>query len=737
MFSNDKEIKKLEVTVDNIVYQTDSHEFKVVRVTTSDKAEKKFTAVGEMPELYEGQDLELEGKWVRHEKYGRQFQVNKCVVNQPTTEKGVKKFLASGLIEGVGEKYANRIVDKFGEDTLEVIEQQPKALLEVSGIGEKRLEKITESWEDQKEIREVMIALKSYDISTAYSLRIYRGYGARAPSIVKDDPYRLTHEIDGIGFKIADRIAAKVGIDHDDPERAKAGLRYTLRQSSSNGHVYLPRRILVDRAQEILGTDKGLIVEALEKMLEDGYLISSDELQANSRTPVYLPSLYFAEVEVADSLSSLDSTGRWEVGLDPGGVDNLIDSYQISSGFDYSGEQREAVRTALTNRVTVITGGPGTGKTTIITGIIAIMDKLGWEVTLAAPTGRAAKRLSEMTGENAKTIHRTLGYSPPGTFEHDEENQLDTDAIIVDELSMVDLRLLNHLLRAVPDGSRLVLVGDADQLPSVGPGDVINDIIKSNRVKTVNLTRIYRQSEASEIVENAHRINNGDYPAIRNRDDGDFFFFREDDPDAARRKIIELVSREIPGRWDLDPLDDLQVLSPMYKGVCGVDRLNEDLQKRLNDEGYGGEGIGDFYVGDKVMQTENDYEKLVFNGDIGRIVSLDKSNKELEVRYPDYGVINYKKGDIDSLDLAYAVTIHKSQGSEYEGVILPVLNQHFVMLKRNLLYTAVTRSKKLVMLVGSQKAIGIAVNNDEENRRFTALTERLRRSYEGLEKGLS
>ncbi len=737
MFSDEKEIKNLEVTVDSVVYQTDSNEFKVVRVTTSDKAERKFTAVGEMPELYEGQDLVLEGKWVSHEKYGRQFRVTKCVVNQPTTEKGVKKYLASGLIDGVGEKYANRIVEKFGEETLDVIENQPDALLEVSGIGEKRLEKITESWEDQKKIREVMIALKGYDISTAYSLRIYREYGAQAPTIVKSDPYRLTHEIDGIGFKIADRIAAKVGVDHDDPERAKAGLRYTLRESSANGHVYLPRRVLVDRAQEILGTDKGLVDGALDEMIADGYLISGDELEGTPQIPVYLPSLYFAEVEVADSLCSLDSHGRAKTGLDEGRVDNLIDSYQISSGFDYNGEQRDALRAALTNKVTVITGGPGTGKTTIIRGIISIMKQLGWKVTLAAPTGRAAKRLSETTGEEAKTIHRTLGYTPPGTYEHDEENKLETDAIVVDELSMVDLRLLNHLLRAVPEGSHLVLVGDADQLPSVGPGDVINDIIKSRRVKTVKLTKIYRQSETSDIVENAHRINSGEYPVARNRDEGDFFFFEEKDPDAARRKIIELVSREIPKRWDLDPLSDLQVLSPMYKGVCGVDRLNEDLQKRLNDEGHGGEGIGDFYVGDKVMQTKNDYEKLVFNGDIGRIVSLDKSEKELEVQFPDYGVINYKKGDITSLDLAYAVTIHKSQGSEYEGVILPVLNQHFVMLKRNLLYTAVTRSKKLVVLVGSQRALGIAVNNDKENRRFTALTERLRRSFKENEQRFS
>lgn len=733
MLIDENEIKKLDVTVDRIVYQAESNQYKVISVITSDKAEKRFTAVGEMPEVYEGQDLLLSGKWVRHERYGRQFQVDKCVASQPTTEKGIKKYLASSLIDGVGEKYAERIVERFGEGTLDLLEDSPEALLDVDGIGEKRLDKIVDSWEKQKKIREVMIALKTYDISTAYGLRIYKEYGSQASAIVENDPYRLTHEIDGIGFKIADRIARKVGIDHDDPERTKAGLRFTLRKSSSNGHVYLPQRVLVERAGEILGVDRHLIEDALRELIDDEYLIEDSQAKSTDQRPIYLPRFYFSEVESAENLARLDYSGSMETGLDIDRVESLIDGYQISSGFDYNQEQREALKAALLNKVTIITGGPGTGKTTIITGILEIMSKIGWEVTLAAPTGRAAKRLSETTGREAKTIHRTLGYQPPGIFEHDEENQLDTDAVVVDELSMVDLNLLDHLLRAIPEGSHLVLVGDADQLPSVGPGDVINDIIQADRIRTVELTQIYRQSGASDIVENAHRINNGQYPVIHNEDGGDFFFFRKDEPDGARQKIIQLVSKVIPSRWDMDPLDDIQVLSPMYKGVCGVDRLNEALQDKLNPDGGKQGQIGDFLVGDKVMQTRNDYEKRVFNGDIGRIVGIDKSVEELEIRFPEYGVINYKKEELPSLDLAYAITIHKSQGSEYDGVILPMLNQHYVMLKRNLLYTAVTRSRRLVMLVGSQKAIGMAVNNDQENRRYTGLTERLQRAFSKIE----
>lgn len=726
-------IKKLEVTVDRIVFQSEGNSFKVIRTTSSEDSEEKITAVGEMPEVYEGQDLVLEGVWVHHDRYGRQFQVKKCMVSAPTTKKGVKKYLASDLIKGVGEKYAERIVNKFGEETLDIIEKNPDFLLNVDGIGEKRLDQILESWEQQKEIRDVMIALKSHDISTAYGLRIYEKYGSQAQEIVKRDPYRLASDVDGIGFMIADRIAQKVGIDQEDPGRIKAGLRYTLRESSNDGHIYLPWRVLVEKAVELLDLPQGLVEGQLEKLLDEGGLITTEESEATDGKPVYLPFLYYAEQEVAEKLAVLDSFSRPESGLSSAHISELIDGSQMESGLEYNEEQQAAIRTALMNKVAVITGGPGTGKTTVITGMIAIMEKLGWDITLAAPTGRAAKRLTETTGREAKTIHRTLGYKPPGTFTRNEENQLPTDVVIIDELSMVDLRLINHLLRAIPVGSHLVLVGDADQLPSVGPGDVINDIINSGVISLVELTRIYRQSRTSDIVKNAHRINKGKYPVISNKDGADFFFFEESNPVDARKKIIKLVASEIPDKWDMDPLEDIQVLSPMYKGLCGVNMLNRKLQAKLNDNtNLDSSTVQSFRVGDKVMQTENDYDKGVFNGDIGKLVNFDRSTEELEVQFSDYGVINYKKDEATSLDLAYAITIHKSQGSEYEGVVLPILNQHFVMLKRNLLYTAVTRSRRLVVLVGSKRAAGIAINNDKETRRYSALAEELRESEKRL-----
>jgi len=417
---------------------------------------------------------------------------------------------------------------------------------------------------------------------------------------------------------------------------------------------------------------------------------------------------------------------------DEGRINELIDGYQIDSGIEYNPEQRKAIKAALREKVTVVTGGPGTGKTTIVTGIIALMEDMGWEVILAAPTGRAAKRLEETTGREAKTIHRTLGYKPPDEFEHNSENKLSTDAIIVDELSMVDLMLIDRLIQATPEGTNLVLVGDADQLPSVGPGDVMEDIINSGTVGVVQLDQIYRQSGRSDIVTNAHRINEGEFPVISGNNT-DFFFAEEEVPGRAAEKILKLVAEEIPGEWDMDPIKDVQVLSPMYKGECGVDQLNNSLQDELNpgDElGFGPRP--DFRIGDKVMQTANNYEKEVFNGDIGRIAGADRSVGELEVDFPDYGIVSYEKKEINALELAYAITIHKSQGSEYDAVIIPLLSQHYVMLKRNLLYTAVTRSRELVVLVGSKKAMGIAVNNDRESRRFTTLSSRLRKKAEEI-----
>lgn len=715
--------EKIEVTVESIVFQNRDNGFRVIRGSRTGKGEDTVTAVGKTPEIYEGQDLVLEGEWTRHDRYGRQFQIEKCQVDPPTTEKGVKRYLASGLIKGIGDKYAEKIVGRFGEDTLDVLEEEPESLLEISGIGEKKLEKVKESWKKQRQVKDVMVSLKRHDISTAYGLKIYEKYGAQASTVVENNPYRLTREIDGIGFKVADRIARKVGMEPEDSKRIKAGLVYTLEQASNDGHIYLPRTRLLEKSREILEVPRGMVGEEIDEMTSTGELM---EESVDGEARVYLPSLYFIEEEVAEKLVSLDQYGEGARISNEDRINELIDGYQIDSGIDYNPEQREAIKAALQEKVTVVTGGPGTGKTTIVTGIIALMEELGWEVILAAPTGRAAKRLEETTGREAKTIHRTLGFKPPNEFKYNSENKLTADAIIVDELSMVDLRLTDHLVQATPEGTNLVLVGDADQLPSVGPGDVMGDIIESGAVGVVKLDRIYRQSGRSDIVTNAHRINEGEFPRIRGNNT-DFFFVEEDVPGRASEEIVRLVADEIPNDWDIDPMKDIQVLSPMYKGECGVDQLNSALQDELNPGGELDFGPKeDFRIGDKVMQTENNYEKEVFNGDIGRIVGADKSTGELEVDYPDYGVISYEKGEINALELAYAITIHKSQGSEYDAVIIPLLNQHYVMLKRNLLYTAVTRSRELVMLVGSRKALGMAVNNDRESRRFTTLARRLK-----------
>ncbi len=717
------EKEKLEVTVDSVVFQNDDNGFRVIRAIRSDEGESRITAVGKTPEVYEGQDLVLSGEWTKHRKYGRQFQIEECQVDTPTTEKGVKRYLASDLIKGVGEKYAEKIVERFGEDTLDVIEDHPDYLLKVKGVGEKKLEKIKESWERQRQIKDVMVSLKAHDISTAYGLKIYEEYGSRASTVVEEDPYRLTREIDGIGFKIADRIARKVGMEAEDRKRIEAGLIYTLEEATDNGHIYLPANKLLERAREILELPPDPLKTALEKMVSGEALI--EESSSDSVSQIYLPSLYYAETEVANNLVALSQYGGGTRIEDESRINELIDSYQIETGIDYNEEQRKAIIASLKDKVTVITGGPGTGKTTIITGVIELMEDLGWEVILAAPTGRAAKRLEETTGREAKTIHRTLGYKPPGEFEYNSENKLSTDAIIVDELSMVDLWLIDHLIQATPAGTNLVLVGDADQLPSVGPGDVMKDIIDSGSVSVQELDKIYRQSQQSDIVTNAHRINEGEFPIIQ-EGDTDFFFYEEGKPDRVADKILELASEQIPRNWGLDPTEEVQVLSPMYNGGAGVDRLNDLLQDKLNP----GEDLTfapkEFRLGDKVMQTKNDYEKGVYNGDIGEIVGADKSLDRIEVQYPDYGIIPYEKDDIRALDLAYAITIHKSQGSEYQAVIIPLLNQHYVMLKRNLLYTAVTRSRELVVLVGSKQAMGIAINNDRESRRYTTLAKRLK-----------
>ncbi len=726
------EKKNLSITVDNIVY-SHSNGFTVVRGTRSDDTDL-VTAVGEMPPIEEGQNLDLTGHWTVHEKYGKQFQVEECEINLPTTENGIQNYLASDMVSGIGPKIAERITDEFGEETLKTIDENPKDLKKVKGIGEERLKEIEEGWGEQRKIRSVMLALKRYDISTNYALKLYREYGNRAPSIVEEEPYRLTREIEGIGFKRADQIARSAGLDADDPGRIGAGIEYALKDATEEGHLYLPKDELLRRTKELLSLDRGKIENRLGELKDEQQVIEQGPIgnfnpKNGSNYPVYLTAYFNAESGLAQKLaekvrekpsdSKLPSEEK---------IKKAVSQFGRAGDIDFNEEQLEAIETSLSNKATVITGGPGTGKTTTIRGIIRAFERLNDDVHLTAPTGRAAKRLSSTTGREAKTIHRLLGYKPPDQFRHHEGNELDTDAVIIDEMSMVDLLLMDSLIRAIPKDANIVMVGDVDQLPPVGPGDVLEELISSGKIPVIELSEIHRQARQSEIVANAHRINSGDFPAIEGGKTGDFWFFREENPERAARRVVKLAAEEVGESKDLDPFSEIQVLAPMHKGICGVDNLNTLLQEELNPNS-GRKVNGKYAAGDKVMQVENDYERDVFNGDIGRVSFGDSENDSLRVEFPGRGTLEYSEGDINKLVLAYAITIHKSQGSEYEAVIIPLLSQHYIMLKRNLLYTAITRSKQLVAVVGTQKSLAMAINNDEQKLRHSLLGERLRSNF--------
>lgn len=702
----------LRCVVERITYQNPENGYSVLKVKVKGYNDL-VTLVGNLLEVPVGSVLLCRGEWKVDKRYGSQFVAATWEETMPATVYGIEKYLGSGLVKGIGPRFARAIVQRFGTETIDIIETDIERLYEVPNIGRKRVAKIRESWEKQKDIKNVMLFLQGYGVSTAYAAKIYREYGKESIDKVKENPYRLADDIWGIGFKTADGIAAKMGYEKEDPRRCRSGILYTLGQLSDEGHVYAEEEQLVKTAEQLLEAGETAIRDSLARMLQAEDLILD-------KGAIYLPPFYHAECGTSRRLRDLaESTGRSL-------FDGLFDpsSLTAETGIEYDEVQLAAIRQAVTSKVMVLTGGPGTGKTTTTQGIIAALKKAGLRVLLAAPTGRAAKRMSEATGMEAKTIHRLLEYNPQDGYKRNDENPLEGDALIVDECSMIDILLMNNLLKAVPVGMRLVFVGDIDQLPSVGAGNVLRDIIDSQRIPVVRLVRIFRQAQKSRIVMNAHTINQGRFPDTSNGRDTDFFFMREDDPERAAETIVRLVKERLPRAYRESP-DRIQVLTPMQRGVVGAANLNLLLQQALNPSGPSlNRGGYTYRQGDRVMQQRNNYDKDVFNGDLGYIREVDTEERTLKVDF-DGKWIEYDITELDELTLAYATTIHKAQGSEYPIVVMPVLMTHFVMLQRNLIYTGITRAKKICVLIGAMKALAYAVRNVSVLKRNTSLRERL------------
>ena len=736
-------MEHLRCVVERITYQNEENGYAVIKCLAKGFNDL-VTVVGNMPDVHVGSVLSLGGTWRINGKYGRQFQMETFEETLPATVYGIEKYLGSGLVKGIGPKFAKRIVQKFGKDTLDVIETEPDRLLEVYGIGQLRVDRIKKSWQEQKEIKNIMLFLQGHDVSTSHATKIYKTYENESIRVVKENPYRLADDIWGIGFKTADSIATKLGFGHEKYVRLRSGILYTLNQLSDDGHCYATKDMLLKSGTEMLCVEESLLSMALDEMIRaedvivDG--IPSKEETAVPEKAIYLPPFYFSEVGVARRLHEiLRNTGS--IHINPVGLPQRI---QKKTGILYDEVQMQGIMAAVASKALVLTGGPGTGKTTTTLGIITAFREAGASILLAAPTGRAAKRLSEATGLEAKTIHRLLEAKPPEGYKRNEDNPLEGDVLIVDECSMIDIMLMYNLLKALPDTMTLILVGDIDQLPSVGAGNVLRDIIDSGCFPVVRLTRIFRQAQASRIIMNAHRINHGKMPDISNGRQSDFFFIDMDKEaqkrgiaaddtallaEEAAKEIVALVGTKLP-RYYRTPPREIQVLTPMQRGVVGATNLNQALQQAINPGEHGLKRGGFlFRAHDKVMQIRNNYDKDVFNGDIGVIESVDMEDRSLVVDF-DSKSVEYDVSELDELKLAYATTIHKSQGSEYPIVVIPILMNHFVMLQRNLVYTGITRAKKVLVMVGTKKALAYAVRNMVVQKRNTMLKERLQRLQE-------
>lgn len=705
---------KLRCVVEHITYQNQENGWSVMRVKVKGY-DNLVTLTGSLLDVPVGSVLLVDGDWRVDPRYGQQFVAQSWTEVMPATIYGIEKYLGSGLIKGIGPVYAKAIVSRFGLETINVIENDIERLLEVPRLGRKRMEKIRESWEKQKDIKEVMVFLQGYGVSTAFAAKIYRKYEKESIAKVKENPYQLADDIWGIGFKTADGIASKMGYEKNDPRRCRSGILYTLNELAEEGHVYAEPEQLVDAAVKLLEADESPVRQALASMIEANDIVSDNEV-------IYLPPFYHAENGSAKRLQSLlsdTSLFNADVAAEP-----EAEYGAKQGGIVYDNVQQAAIQKALDSKVMVLTGGPGTGKTTTTQGIIEAFKARHMSILLAAPTGRAAKRMTEATGMEAKTIHRLLEYNPMDGYKRNDENPLEGDALIVDECSMIDILLFYNLMKAIPSNMRLVLVGDIDQLPSVGAGNVLRDIIDSQQIPVVRLTRIFRQAQSSRIVMNAHAINAGQFPDIKNGHDTDFFFINQEDADEIVKLIIGLVRDRLPKTYGY-PAKEIQVLTPMQRGTVGAGNLNIELQKALNPSGASlARGGYTFRQGDKVMQIRNNYDKNVFNGDIGYITAVDTTERTLSITF-DNRVVEYDVTELDEIVLAYAVTIHKSQGSEFPVVVMPVTMKHFVMLQRNLIYTGITRAKKICVLVGTTKALAYAIRNNTVSKRNTKLKERL------------
>ncbi len=709
----------IEGSLEKIVFENHENGFMVARFRQSPK-NKLTTVVGNLGSVHVGEALSLEGEWVENKKFGPQFKVNTYIVKPPSSLEGIAKYLGSGVVKGIGPVMAERIVEMFGLEALDILENHPLLLSRVEGLGRKRIKQIKKEWDNQKESRDVMIFLQGHGITPVYSMKIFKRYGKESVQKVQENPYRLAQEIFGIGFLTADKIARNLGVEVNSPLRARAGLIYVMTKYQGDGHVYVPELMLLEQAEKILQIELIVLEEALNTLYEKKELIV-DRDEDNEKI-VYLKVLYLAETGVAERIKELCDGKN---GLPEVDIEAEIAWAEKEEQIELAPLQREAVFKALKNKVMVITGGPGTGKTTILKTILMILKKMKASYRLAAPTGRAAKRMREATGGDASTLHRLLEFNPKGgKFQRDFENPLEEQVVIVDETSMLDIVLAFYFFKAVEDKAHVILVGDIDQLPSVGPGSVLKNIIDSGVTEVVKLSEIFRQAEKSLTIVNAHRINQGQLPIIKKPEGDeipDFFFVEKDDPKEVAKTIKQLVLKRIPEKFNFDPVDDIQILSPMYKGAAGVDEINSSLQTELNAEAkFIERGDRIFREGDKVMQIRNNYDKEVFNGDIGRVFDIDNEEQEVAVDFLGT-IVRYDYLSLDELKLAYSISVHKSQGSEFRAVIVPLTTEHYIMLQRNLLYTAITRGKELVVLVGSTKALRAAVRNDQIKNRFTNL----------------
>jgi len=732
-------------TVERITYYNQENGYTVLRLRPNHKnslripglnLEGLLTVVGNLPEVSPGEKIQLEGDYTTHPKHGLQFKASQCEKMLPVTATAIERYLGSGLIKGIGPKLANRIVNVFKDKTLEIIEKDPDRLSEVPGIGEDRTSKITQSWKEQQKVKEIMLFLHGHSVSTNLAVKIYKTYGDQSLEILQENPYQLEEDIYGVGFKTADRIAQNLGLPQDHPSRIEAGIVYTINESINEGNVYLEMNALTERASELLEAERDMISSGLDRLIKNDRIKVEKSLSQHpekltavnsireiaedyGERKIYLTPFYHSERGVAEKISELLSYST-----EPRQGQLLLDGGRLSN------EQENALKRAIVSNFSILTGGPGTGKTTCLKVLIRYLESQNIRYALASPTGRAAKRLSQATERPASTIHRLLAYSPGKGYQYHKKRPLKIDFLVVDEASMLDLLLAYHLLQALRAGTQVLFVGDVDQLPSVGAGNVLQDIIESGMVPVSRLTKIYRQSEDSQIITNAHRINQGEFPNISKTTSGDFFLFPADNDQEAADWIIDLVSLRIPNQFALNPVDDIQVLSPMYRGEAGVDKLNEKLQAKLNPENPRKPELKVFgkifRLGDKVMQTRNNYDKDVFNGDIGKVSNINRIDQNIRIDFDNEREVIYDYAELDEIVLAYAVSVHKSQGSEFPAVVFPVITQHYVMLQRNLIYTAITRAEKLCVLVGNKRAIYIAIKNNKITHRNSNLSARIR-----------